>query len=93
MGRQGFHREPLIRFTLTAFLPRHFDDTLGNYCPVRNFHSRVQVVSEWFRLVRIWDPLVRPSLSVVGPCISPNMAGRSLKPATDRGLGELLPPN
>ena len=26
-----------------------------------------------------------------GPCLSPNVAGRSLKPATDRGLGEPLP--
>ena len=27
-----------------------------------------------------------------GPCLSPNVAGHSLKPATDRGLGEPLPP-
>ena len=26
-----------------------------------------------------------------GPCLSPNVAGHSLKPATDRGLGEPLP--
>ena len=27
-----------------------------------------------------------------GPCLSPNVADRSLKPATDRGLGEPSPP-
>ena len=27
-----------------------------------------------------------------GPCLSPNVADHSLKPATDRGLGEPLPP-
>ena len=27
-----------------------------------------------------------------GPCLSPNVAGHSLKPATDRGLGEHLSP-
>ena len=26
-----------------------------------------------------------------GPCLSPSVADRSLKPATDRGLGEPLP--
>ena len=26
-----------------------------------------------------------------GPCLSPSVADHSLKPATDRGLGELLP--
>ena len=35
--------------------------------------------------------LTAASLEESGPCLSPSVADRSLKPATDRGLGKPLP--
>ena len=54
------------------------------------FHPSRGIAPSGFRPLRKIPQCCLPEES--GPCLSPSVAGRPLKPATDRRLGEPLPP-
>ena len=69
--------------------------TLGFFPSKRSLQTKVllpprDIAPSGFRPLRKIPHCCLPKES--GPCLSPNVAGHPLKPATDRGLGEPLPP-
>ena len=72
----------LFKYRQTFFLEKGVYKSL-------TFHPSRDIAPSGFRPLRKIPHCCLPEES--GPCLSPSVADRSLKPATDRGLGEPLP--